>query len=290
METDEAGTDAGTKPEQGSAPPADEAPTAESTEAGKTEPAAEPAPGAWARADTGAPEASEEVTPEAAASAQPGEARRLLLTAAVSGGVLLFALAFFMSGFWVHALLDEDGNDGGSTVTADSAKDDPAWGPEGASVTIEEFADFECPYCSRYSNETLPRIKEEFGDKVRYIYRDFPISNIHPYAQKAAEAGQCAHEQGEFWEYHDVLFENQDALAASDLVEYAQGLDLDMAEFNDCLDSSKNAWEVMMDMRDGGAAGVSGTPAFLINGLLISGAQPYEQFQAIIEQALAAGE
>jgi len=217
-------------------------------------------------------------------------ARRYLLTAAVSAGVLLFALAFFMAGFAAHALLEDAGGGGGSDkeTLSSAAKDDPAWGPKDAAVTIEEFSDFQCPYCARFASETLPKIREAYGDKVRFIYRDFPITRTHQFAQKAAEAAQCAHEQGQFWKYHDLLFANQNALALSDLKRYAGQVGLDSGKFNDCLDSGKNAQEVTLDLQDGNQAGVTGTPAFLINGLLVTGAQPFEQFKAVIDQALAA--
>lgn len=236
---------------------------------------------------------------EAAAEAPaqgPRDLKRYLLTAAISAGVLIFALAFFMAGFAAHALLDDDDGGGGITTgssdvgVANTAEDDPYWGPEDAPVVIEEFSDFQCPFCRRFAIQTLPKIKETYGDKVRFIYRDFPISSIHPQAQKAAEAGQCAYEQGKFWEFHDMVFENQDAIAVPDLKGYAEQLGLDMNQFNECLDSGKYTREVALDRQDGNRAGVTGTPGFLINGLLVIGAQPFEQFQAVIEQALAAAE
>lgn len=209
--------------------------------------------------------------------------------ALLSGAVLLFALAFFMAGFFVHSQMDDDDGGGGGGETSAYASDDPFWGPENAPVVIEEFADFQCPYCGQFAQETLPRLRQAYGDKIKYIYRDFPLSSIHPDAQKAAEAGQCAHEQDIFWGYHDLLFQSTDALSVSDLKGYAQTLGADMDEFNECLDSEKNTWEVLLDTRDGSSSGVSGTPAFLVNGLLLSGVRPFEQFQAIIDSALKSG-
>lgn len=226
-----------------------------------------------------------------------GELRRYLVTGVVFAAVLLFALAFFMAGFTARGLLEDDDSSGGGVGGADgagapasAADDDPFWGPEDAAVTIEEFADFECPYCGRYAAETLPRIKEAYGDRVRYIYRDFPLTGIHQFAQKAAEAAQCAHEQGLFWEYHDLLIANQDALTVPDLKRYAGEVGMDTGMFDECLDSGRTTREVLLDVQDGQQAGVSGTPAFVINGLLVSGAQPFEQFQLVIDQALAAAE
>jgi len=223
----------------------------------------------------------------------PGVSRHLV-TAAIAAGVMLFALAFFMAGFGARTLLDEDGGSAsgsgsgsGDEAIAEGIANDPAWGPEDATVVVQEFADFQCPYCGKFALETAPQLKEAYGDKIRFVFRDFPLSSIHGSAQKAAEAGQCAQDQGLFWEYHDLLFENQDAISESDLRGYAEEVDADMGKFNDCLDSGKNAREVLLDAQDGRKAGVSGTPAFLINDLLLSGAQPFEQFQIAIDQALA---
>ncbi len=212
------------------------------------------------------------------------ESGRYLRTAAVSAAVLLFALAFFTAGYWIGDRRGGDENGGGMTA---SASDDPAWGPEDAAVTIEEFGDFQCPYCAQFARTTLPALREMYGDKVRYIFRDFPLVSIHPDAQKAAEAAQCAHEQGLFWEYHDHLFADQASLSVPDLKRYAEQVGANTNEFNECLDSGKNGWEALMDAQDGRRAGVTGTPAFLINGILLPGAVSFEQFQAIIDQALA---
>ena len=209
-----------------------------------------------------------------------------LRTAAVSAAVALFALAFFAAGFWINDVLGEDEGSGGGETPANVA-DDPAWGPEDALVVVEEFSDFECPYCGEFAQNTMPQIRQAFENKVRFVYRDFPLSQIHESAQKAAEAAQCAHEQGLFWEFHDAMFANQGALDVPSLKVLAENAGADVEEFNACLDSGKNAWEVLLDVKDGNEAGVSGTPAFLINGLLLPGVRPYEQFAAILEAALA---
>ena len=220
----------------------------------------------------------------------PGVSRHLV-TAAVAAGVLLFALAFFMAGFGARTLLDEDGGSGSGSneaIAEGIAKHDPAWGPEDATVVVQEFADFQCPYCGKFALQTYLQIKEAYGDKIRFVFRDFPLSSIHGSAQKAAEAGQCAQDQGLFWEYHDLVFAHQDAISDSDIRGYAEEIGADMNKFNDCLDSGKNAREVLLDAQDGEKAGVTGTPAFLINDLLMSGAQPFAQFQQAIDGALAA--
>ena len=167
-----------------------------------------------------------------------------------------------------------------------SLDDDPMKGDENAPVTIVEFSDFQCPFCGKVE-PTVKQILDIYKGKVKLVYRDFPL-NSHEFAQKAAEASECADEQDKFWEYHDKLFENQDALTIEDLKKYASGLELDTVKFNDCLDSGKYESEVQKDFEDGQKYGVSGTPAFFINGKLISGNQPFSVFQQIIEGELAA--
>jgi len=169
-----------------------------------------------------------------------------------------------------------------------SADDDPVKGDKNAPVEIIEFSDFQCPFCGRFYEQTLPDIEKNYikTGKVKLVYRDFPLSSIHPYAQKAAEAAECADDQGKFWEMHDKIFENQRAIGITDLKGYAKDLGLDTGKFNDCLDSGKFAAEVQKDTSDGRAAGVTGTPAFFINGKKIVGAQPYENFKAIIDAEL----
>ncbi len=119
------------------------------------------------------------------------------------------------------------------------------------------------------------------------MVRDFPLSSIHPFAQKASEATECANDQGKFWEYHDLLFANQGALDVDSLKGSAVELGLDTGTFDECLDSGEYEQEVLQDLQDGQAAGVTGTPAFFVNGQLVSGAQPFTVFQQVIDQMLA---
>ncbi|MBE4748716.1 thioredoxin domain-containing protein [Corallococcus sp. ZKHCc1 1396] len=161
----------------------------------------------------------------------------------------------------------------------------PSKGPEGAPVTIVEFSDFECPFCSR-ANAAVDQVTKTYGDKVRVVFRQFPLE-FHKQAQKAAEASLCANDQGKFWEMHDQLFANQKALGVEDLKKHATELKLDTAKFNACLDSGEKAAQVKADLADGSKVGVNGTPAFFINGIMLSGAQPFDEFKSIIDAELS---
>ncbi len=167
------------------------------------------------------------------------------------------------------------------------ADDDPFLGDEDAPVTMIEWSDFECPFCGRFYSQTEEQLIQQYVDtgKVKFVYRDFPLS-FHPNAQKAAEAGECADEQGKFWEMHDLLFEQGVQGGVAGFKQYAQQIGLDTAEFSQCLDSGAMASEVQNDFNDGQRVGISGTPGFIINGQLVSGAQPFQVFQQVIEGAL----
>jgi protein-disulfide isomerase len=167
--------------------------------------------------------------------------------------------------------------------------DDSIKGDKNAPVTIVEFSDYECPFCARFYSQTLSQIDENYikTGKVRLVYRDFPLS-IHPQAQKAAEAAECAGEQDKYYDMHNILFEKGVSGGVTSFKQYASEIGLDTAKFNSCLDSGKMASEVQKDFQDGQSYGVRGTPAFFINGQLVSGAQPYANFEAAIEAALKA--
>jgi protein-disulfide isomerase len=168
-----------------------------------------------------------------------------------------------------------------------SVDDDPFMGPEDAPVTIVEFSDFQCPYCERAFTDVLPQVLDTYGDQVRLVYRDFPLTQIHPQALPAAIAADCANDQGKFWEYHDLLFSNQSALDDASLKSYADQLGLDQTAFDECVSTQAPFEEIRNDYQDGVNYGVSGTPTFFINGVRVTGAQPFAVFQAIIDQALA---
>jgi protein-disulfide isomerase len=160
----------------------------------------------------------------------------------------------------------------------------PAKGPENAPVTIVEFSDFECPFCSRVV-PTLEQVEKEYGDKVRIVFRQYPLP-MHPNAPKAAEASLCAQEQGKFWEMHDAMFADQRGLGVDALKAKAAEIGLDTEKFNQCLDSGQYAEAVQADMQAGQKAGVTGTPAMFVNGRLVSGAVPFENIAEVIDAEL----
>ncbi|HVO11726.1 MAG TPA: thioredoxin domain-containing protein [Vicinamibacteria bacterium] len=162
--------------------------------------------------------------------------------------------------------------------------DAPVRGNPAAPVTVVEFSDFQCPFCER-SRPTVARVREAYGDKVRWAFRHFPLG-FHENAQKAGEAAACAGDQGRFWEMHDRLWATNSKLALSDLKADAAALGLDTAAFDRCLDSGRHADLVQRDQEAGAAYGVSGTPAFFVNGRPLVGAQPFEEFQKVIDDEL----
>ena len=162
----------------------------------------------------------------------------------------------------------------------------PFFGPSEAPVTIVEFSDFQCSFCSRF-NPTVRRLKKTYGDDIRLLFRHYPLVEIHAHAAKAAEASLCAHDQGRFWEMHDALFAGQKQLDLPGLKEKAGRLGLDMDAFGTCLDSGKYEARVKEDQDAGNAAGVKGTPTLFINGRMVPGALPFSDIARIIDQELA---
>ena len=160
----------------------------------------------------------------------------------------------------------------------------PSKGPASAPIELVEFSDFQCPFCFR-ATPTVNQVLSTYGDKIHFVYRHYPLPN-HPNARPAAEAAACAADQSKFWPYHDKLFEDPSKLDLSDLKRTAATLGLDSAKFNSCLDSHTKKDVVDADLEAGQEAGVDGTPAFFINGRMISGAQPFEVFKKIIDEEL----
>ena len=164
---------------------------------------------------------------------------------------------------------------------------EPSKGPANAPVTIVEYSDFQCPYCSRVV-PTLDQIAKAYPDKVRIVFRDFPLP-MHPEAQPAAEAAKCAQEQGQFWAYHDKLFASQAQLGGDSYKKFAAEIGLDAQKFAACYDEGRYRDDVMVAARTGQQHGVTGTPAFFVNGRFFNGAVPFERLQAVIEEELASG-
>ncbi len=181
-----------------------------------------------------------------------------------------------------------------------SLDDDPMRGNPDAVITIIEFSDFQCPFCAKFHKETLPQLEQNYisTGKVNFVYRDFPITSIHPNAIPAALASECADDQGKFWEMHDLIFENQRTWQGLEIPQsvglfkqYASELGLDSNEFDLCVDSGKYLEEVSNDLDEGRAYGVTGTPGFFVGNEKIGfvkliGAQPFSSFQRVIEQQL----
>jgi protein-disulfide isomerase len=173
----------------------------------------------------------------------------------------------------------------------------PMLGAPEAPLTLIEFSDYQCPFCRRFADTTLPVLKRDYIEtgKLRYVFRDFPLDRLHPQARKIVEAAHCAGDQGKYWAMHDLLFQQQQALQVDRLKGYARQLGLNARAFEACLDQGKYATKVQQDLDAGAAAGVQGTPGFIlgktqpdgsIQGIAIKGAQPLAAFQQAIEHLL----
>lgn len=215
------------------------------------------------------------------------------------------ALAILVTGIMISAsLLYSDGvklgtaqikQDPKGNVKVDvSPDDDPSLGNKNAKVTVIEFSDYQCPFCRTFWKESFSQLKKEYIDtgKIKFVYRDYPLS-FHPMAEPSAQAGECADDQGKYWEFHDKIFGEQDkkgqgtvTYTVQELKLWASQIGLNQTKFNQCLDSGKYKAEVQKDFDDGNSAGVSGTPTTFINGRSLVGAQPYASFKAIIDEEL----
>jgi len=226
----------------------------------------------------------------------------LLITAAFLIGVLFTKVSYLEKGITNSGTTTQVGDNTGNAPSAPTGPVDvsaghlPVLGNKDAKVTLVEFSDFQCPFCKSMFDESLPQIKKDYIDtgKVKLAYRHFPLTSIHPNAQKAAEASECANDQGKFWQYHDELFKNQtewESLspdkALEKFAEYAGNIGIDSNKLSGCVSSGQFEDNVNKDLDEGSTAGVQGTPATYVNGYLLEGAVPYEQFKAEIEKRLA---
>lgn len=164
--------------------------------------------------------------------------------------------------------------------------DDPSLGPVDAAITLIEFSDYECPFCTRWHTEVFGPLLEKYPDQVRFVYRDFPLPS-HPNAIPAAEAANCANEQGAFWEYHDQLFKTTQGLNTTLYTKIASDLNLDAEKFKQCIEKRTYQAEVDADFQFAANLGVTSTPTFFLNGIPIVGAQPFEFFDEVVRRELA---
>lgn len=162
----------------------------------------------------------------------------------------------------------------------------PSFGPQDAPITVVEFSDYQCPFCKRFHDETYQSLLDAYPGQIRFVYRNLPLTSIHPEAFPAAVASLCAEEQNMYWEYHDKLFAGE-FFSREVYLQYASDLNLNAEEFTACLDSGKFDEFIEQDMDFAFNLGVSSTPTFFINGLAIVGAQPLSSFQTIIDKELA---
>ena len=166
---------------------------------------------------------------------------------------------------------------------------DPVLGPADAPVTIVEFSDFECPFCSRFARETAPALRRQYGDRIRWIFVNYPLQSIHPNAYEAALAAECATEQDRFWPYYDALFSGRHELSSSGYAAAAAQVGLDAERFDACYGNADHAEEVALDIKEGEKFYILGTPTFYVNGRRMEGAQRPEAFAAVIDSILSQG-
>lgn len=233
---------------------------------------------------------------------------KLLFTLGIMVGVAAVSLLGFLLAFSAYRNAVEDGttktavtNTNSGTDTTGAAptpttpidvkvdeKNDWIIGNKNAKVTVVEFSDFECPFCSRFK-PVIDQVLTDYKDKVRVVYKHYPLSSIHPNAQKAAEAAECAGAQkaDQFWAMHDKLFANNTALSVASMKTWAKELGLNESKFASCMDNSEKANDVKADQTYGDTIGVSGTPTSFVNGYIVSGAQDYSFVKNLIDQELA---
>lgn len=212
-------------------------------------------------------------------------------TSALIAGLPLMFLAGLFVGFQLwgtpNIQADQEANTPDRYEIPISA-DDPVLGSDDAPVTIVEFSDYECPYCQRYHSETFDQIMTTYGDQVKYVFKDLPLTSIHPDALPAANAAHCAQEQGDFWDYHKLLFSNQLGLSDDAYLSYADYLGFNMDEFATCLAENRYVDVVMEDTSVLTALNAPlSTPTFFINGQYVAGAQPFSVFVELIDAELA---
>ena len=206
---------------------------------------------------------------------------------------LLIPVAFFL-GLGVGYLIWGSTPPSGAAAAADPARrvtvstdDQPSLGPTDAPVTIVEFSDYQCPYCQVWDQQVYQQIMTTYAGKIRFVYRDLPLP-MHAQAIPAAEAADCAGDQGAYWKYHDALFNQQYGLSRTAYDHYAADLGLDSKTFTTCLDSHHYLSKIQANASDAASAGLNSTPSFVINGRVLIGALPFSDFKTVIDEELAA--
>lgn len=231
---------------------------------------------------------------------------KLLFSLGIMVGVAAISLLGFLLSFSAYRTAVGDGTTKTAKVTNTNTATDTAAAPspatpvdvqvdekndwitgnKNAKVTMVEFSDFECPFCSQFE-PTVTKVLADYKDKVRVVYKHYPLSSIHPQAQKAAEAAECAGDQGKFWDMHAKLFGNQTTLSIANFKVWAKEMGLKESTFASCLDEGKKAAKVAADQKYGDSLGVTGTPTSFVNGYPVQGAQGYEFVKNLIDQELA---
>ncbi|MGH7567072.1 MAG: DsbA family protein [Gemmatimonadota bacterium] len=184
--------------------------------------------------------------------------------------------------------------DGGAAVGTEvvdgvDVSHDPVLGPADAPITIVEFSDFECPFCARFAQETAPALRRQYGERIRWIFVNYPLRSIHPNAYEAALAGECATEQERFWPFYDAMFSGRHRLSGTGYEEAAETIGLDEERFQTCYRNADHAEEVALDIKEGEKFYILGTPTFYVNGKRMEGAQRPEAFAAVIDSILVSG-
>lgn len=195
-----------------------------------------------------------------------------------------------------EALLAELGKAGGGTAInlepprqqVDVASTDPVRGPNSARVTIVEFSDYQCPFCARVT-PAIAKVLATYGDRVRLVWKDFPLEDIHPRAVELARAARCAGEEGKYWEFHDRVFASQEQSGTLPIDDYAKALGIQPRDFAECVKSGRHAKAVVEGQDAGTRLGVESTPTLFINGRKVTGAQPFEVLARVIDDELARG-
>lgn len=194
-------------------------------------------------------------------------------------------LIIILGSFLIHPLFPSPTEEGVSSDRISLLYQQDESQQRSAAVIIEVYSDFQCPFCKEVL-PTLQELKRAYGTNVFIEYKHFPIVSLHPKAQQAAEASECARDQDKFWQYHDLLFFNQNRMERKDFIDYAQQLGLDLTVFNTCLDSRKKQQIVEQHLAEGLQRGVRGTPTFLVNDVMLSGVQAKSAFEKIIDGAI----